>query len=115
MSLVYFKITGVEAKGVDATNDFTTDGYKFENSHDWSVSLKSIGVVGGPASYTLQVSNNGSTWYDYNSDSSNVVLEDSVDSDHMAFRFLRVVYTANGTSAGTLDVELGINNNLTGR
>jgi hypothetical protein len=112
MSLIYFKILGVEAKGVDATNDFTTDAYEFLNSHDWSVSLNESGLVGGPPVYTVEVSNNKTKWYEWDVLSTNTLIEDSVDAPYMSYKYMRIVYTASGTSAGTVDVELDTLNNI---
>ncbi len=114
MSLTHFKISGVDAKGVDATSNFTTDSYRFEISQDWSVSFKDNAVVGLPT-YTLEVSNNNATWYDLNVLSTNVKLEDSITSDFISYRYMRVVYTANAASAGTVDVELSTKNKTNAR
>lgn len=114
MSVIFFKISGADAVGVDATNDFTTDGYPFEISHDWSVSFKDNAVTGLPT-YTLQVSNNNSTWYNLNVLSTGVKFDDSITSDFISYRFMRVVYTANGASAGTVDVELSTKNKTNAR
>ncbi len=110
MSLTYFKIANVEAKLVDATNDVTTDAYLFDNSHGWAVSLNDIGLAGGPPTYTVEVSNNKTKWYDWDDLSTDVAIEDSPDSTYMSFKYMRVVYTANGTSAGTIDFELDLQN-----
>lgn len=112
MSLIYFKILGVEAKGVDATSDFTTDAYEFCYSHDWSVSLNELGLVGGPPTYTVEVSNNNTKWYDWDVLSTNAAIQDSVDAPYMSFKYMRIVYSANGTSSGTVDVELDTLNNI---
>lgn len=109
MSLVYFKISDVNTKAVDATNDFTTDKFRFEVSQNWSVSFKDNSVVGLPT-YTIEVSNNGSTWYELNVLSTDVKFDDSITSDFFSYRFMRVVYSANGASAGTVDLELSTKN-----
>lgn len=113
MSLIHFKIAGVPAIGVDATSDFTTDAYQFCNSHDWSVSLNDNGLAGNPPpTFTIEVSNNGVKWYDWDSLSTGVEIDDSPDADYMSYKYMRVVYSANGNSAGTVDVELDTLNNI---
>lgn len=112
MSLTYFKIGGVETKLVDATSDFTTDAYPFTHSHDWSVSLNDAGLVGGPPTFTVQVSNNKTKWYDWDALSTDTAIEDSPDAEYMSYKYMRIVYSANGTSAGTVDVELDLLNNI---
>jgi len=114
MSLIYFKILGVDAKGVDATNDFTTDAYEFCYSHDWSVSLNDVGlaVTGQDPTFTIEVSNNGVKWYDWDSLSTDTAIEDSPDADYMSYKYMRIVYSSNGATAGTVDVELDSLNNI---
>jgi len=112
MSVVYFKIAGVDAQGVDATNNFTTDAYEFCHSHDWSVSLNDVGLVGGPPTFTIEVSNNKTKWYDWDILSTDAAIVDSPDADYMSYKYMRIVYLANGTSAGTIDVELDTLNNI---
>lgn len=109
MSTVLFKISGAEAQGVDATNDVTTDAFKLGESYDWSVSLNDTGVTGGPPTYTIEVSNNSSKWYEFNQNSTDVALADSVTAEYFGFKYMRVIYSANGTTAGTVDFELSIN------
>lgn len=112
MSLIYFDIAGVPAKAVDATGDVTTDPYQFEHSHGWSVSLSESALVGGPPTYTVEVSNNLTKWYEWDSLSTDVALVDSPDATYMSYKYMRVVYTANGTTAGTIAFELDLQNNI---
>lgn len=112
MNVVNFNIGGVPAVSVDATSNFTTDGIKFPNSLSWSVTFKRNAIVGGTPVYTVEVSNNEITWYDYNNLSTDVSLEDSVADDSMSFTFMRIQYLASGVSSGTLDVELNINSGI---
>ena len=112
MSLNYFKIGGVPAKLVDATNDVTTDPYVFCHSHDWAVSLLDTGLVGGPPTFTIEVSSNNVKWYEWDVLSTNTAIEDSPDATYMSYKYMRVVYSANGTSAGTIDFELDLLNNI---
>jgi hypothetical protein len=109
MSVINFKIGGVPTKAVDATVDFTTDAYDFDYSHDWSTSISETGVVGSPT-YTIECSNDKVKWYEYNSASTAVALADAVADDRFSFSYMRLIYSANGTSAGTVDVELSLNN-----
>ena len=114
MSVVFFKIAGVNAEGVDATSDFTTDAFPTLISHDWSVSFNDNSVVGTPT-YTIEVSNNESTWYLLNVLSTNVKFDDSITSDFLSYKFMRVKYLAGGTSSGTVDLEFSIRNKTNAR
>lgn len=112
MSKVLLKIGGNPAVDVDATIDFTTDAYTFCNSHDWAISLTTVGLVGDPV-YTVQVSNDEITWYDYALEATNVAIIDSIAHDRMSFLHLRVKYLALTTTSGTVDVFLSFNNDTT--
>lgn len=114
MSVVLFKIGGVPAENVDATNDVTTDAFEMEISHDWSVSIKGNSVVGLPT-YTIEVSNNNSTWYNLNVLSTGVKFVDSITSDFLSYRYMRIVYAANGATGGTVDIELSTKNKTKAR
>lgn len=114
MSVVFFKILGSDAKNVDATSDATTDAYEMEISHDWSVSIKDNSVVGLPT-YTIEVSNNDSTWYNLNTLSNDVKFVDSIASDFISHRYMRIVYSANGSTSGTISIELSIKNKTNAR
>lgn len=110
MSVLFFKISGSNAQGTDATNDVTTDSFEFKSSHDWSVSIPGDSITGGPPTYTVEVSNDDSTWYDYNNSSTDIDVVDAVADHYFSFRYMRVNYSANGTSAGTVDMRLSIKN-----
>lgn len=114
MSVVLFKIGGIPAENVDATSDVTTDAFKFDISHDWSVSFKDNSVVGLPT-YTIEVSNNQSTWYNLHSLSNNVKFVDSITSDFLSYSFMRILYSANGATGGTVNIELSTKNKTKAR
>lgn len=110
MSVINFKIVGVPATAVDATSDFTTDAFEFESSHRWAVALSETGLVGAPT-FTVQVSSDKVKWYDWDALSTNVAIADSPDATYMSYRFMRVVYSANTASAGTINAMLDLTNN----
>ena len=98
----YFQWTG-EGQSHDAT--ITANSLALEScaNYTWSVTPVPSGIVGGPPTYTIEVSNDGVTWFEYSPLSTNVAIVDAVDDIHLAFTFMRIVHTANGTTAGTVD------------
>jgi hypothetical protein len=92
-----FKVGGDE--NIDLSLDQTTDSQSLCGSYQWSINATSGDVVGVPT-YTIEVSNDDSTWYEYNNDSTNVAFTDAVDDNHFAFKYIRLVITSNG-STGT--------------
>jgi len=114
MSVVNFKVSGSPAVAVDATSNFTTDPFDFKSSSDWAVALIETGLVGAPT-FSVEVSTNQTKWYEWDALSTNVAIDDSPDADYMSFAYMRIVYLANGASAGTIEVELSFNNDRTDR
>lgn len=107
MSFYYLKIGGTKTRNVDATLPFTTDAFEISKSASFSATLESTTIVGGTPTYTVQVSNGKKKWYEFSTSSTNVAVGNSIESSSFNFRFVRIVYTPNGVTAGTID--LGIN------
>jgi len=108
MSVLNFKIGGVETIAVDATSNFTTDNLNTESSDakSFSVTLSPSGITGTGATYTLQVSNEGDFWYDLDKDVDAITT--STRSNFIGYRFMRVVYTAGSVTAGLIKLQLGL-------
>lgn len=87
----------------DATVSETSEALESCANYTWSVAPNPIGVTGGNPKYTIEVSNNGTIWYEYNSLSTNVDIVDAVDDIHLAFTMMRIVYNGTGVSAGTIE------------
>jgi len=110
MSVINFRIADAKILAVDADTNFTSDEIRFDKSHDWSVTLVGTGIVGGPPTYTVEVSNDKTKWYDWDVSATDVALADSAGSDHLGYKYMRIVYTAGTTSAGTIAAQLGLFN-----
>lgn len=110
MSVIKFTVSDVDVIDRVATADFTTDSISFDNSHDWSVSFSSTGITGGPPTYTVEVSNDDSTWFPWSVASTDIGLGVSPNDNFMPYKHLRVVYENNVTTAGTVTLELNIAN-----
>jgi len=111
LSVVHFKIGGVETNNVPANSDFTTDAFEFVGTKDftWSITFEDLGIVGGSPVFDVWVSNNARFWYKWDLSTTNVnVKEDSAGSDHLGYRFMRIEYRAGGVAAGNVNLELGI-------
>jgi len=112
MSVINFKKAGVKIETEPANADFLSDGIKLDNSHDWSVTLVGSGIIGGPGTYTVQVSNDNSNWFDWDVTTTNVALADSAGNDHLGYAFIRFKYLKGTTTAGTIDAKLGLFNKI---
>jgi hypothetical protein len=90
----------------DATSDATSDALNVEYDHVWSVECEQTGVSGGSPTYTLEVCNDNASWKSYSTDVENITLDTGVDGNYFAWKYVRVNYTAGGTSAGTIEFTI---------
>lgn len=66
----------------------------------------SKGLTAGDPTYTIEVSNDNLTWFEYNNLSTDVSVNDAVDDNHLAWIYMRVVYDAKTETTGTVEFEL---------
>ena len=67
-----------------------------------AVSESSDNTSGGNPSYTIEVSNDGTTFTEYDSNSTGVDLEDAFADDIMPFAFMRIVFDSPAPTTGTV-------------
>ncbi|GAG46875.1 unnamed protein product [marine sediment metagenome] len=103
-------VSGTPVVGYDGTGDFTTDAFRLCFNHAWAFSVTDS-TTGGSPDYTIEVSNDDVQWYEYNSDSTNVSLDDGVDDTHMVWKYFRVVYDSTGVGSGTVTFWLSLKPN----
>lgn len=89
----------------DATVDETSEALESCQNYTWSITPILVGITGGTPEYTIEVSNDGVTWFEYNNASTNVSVEDAVDDTHLAFTKIRIVHDAKGASSGTVEYK----------
>lgn len=75
----------------------------------WNVSVDVSGLT-GEGKYTIQVSDDNVTWYNYAEEFKEVSTEDSVAHDDMEYLLIRVKYEVGSVSAGSVIFKL--NNKL---
>ena len=86
----------------DATITETSEALDSCFNYVWSLSPLISGITGTNPTYTVEVSNDGVNWYEYNNLSTNVDIIDAVDDNHLSFTKMRIVHDATGTSGGTV-------------
>jgi hypothetical protein len=86
----------------DASVTETSDALASCQNYKWSVTPNAQGITGASPDYTIEVSNDGIAWFEYNNLSSNVDVEDAVDDNHLTFTMMRIVHDGTGTSGGTV-------------
>lgn len=83
----------------------TSDPIQFLENYLWSVSPNAVGAAPtAGATYTVQASSDGNTWFDYSSLLTDVAIADSLDVEGFGFPLMRLVVTGGGT--GTVKFEL---------
>lgn len=110
MSTLKFTVSNLPVIDKDATIGFTTDTVEWVFSPDWSVSFTPVGVDGS-GTYTIEVSNDKIKWDKYDSNSTDVSIQNSFEWDYFGFRYIRVIYTPAGVTTGTISAFYTINNN----
>ncbi len=98
---IYFQFSDGQVH--DATLSETSIALEFCENYKWSVTPNAQGITGATPDYTIEVSNDGIAWFEYNNDSTNVSVFDAVDDIHLAFTMMRIVHDGTGTSGGTVE------------
>jgi len=102
---INFSVGGTPVVNYDGTSDFTTDTQEVCFNHVWSFQVED-NTTGGNPNYTIEVSNDGSTWTSYFNNAENIPLDESYEDNRLAFLYMRIVYNATGVSSGTVTFNL---------
>ena len=104
------RVSGVDQNETVATASFTSDAIEFKSNTYWNLNVWfdiAFSVTGQQPTVTIQVSN------DEDSESFNdlqgaieVDVPEVFFSEMSTWKFMRIVYTANGTTAGLKNFDL---------
>ena len=89
----------------DATVDETSSAIDTPNNFGWNVAPTSTGVS-GVAQYTVEVSQDGVTWFDYAVIFTNVANVDAVEDPFLTWEKMRINHKAGSSTAGTVKYTL---------
>ncbi len=92
----------------DVTLAENSDSQELTQNYIWSVQPILDSIVGTSPLYTIQVSTNDVDWVDYDTDSTDIDVVNSVDDDRMAFNYMRIVHTPNGVTSGDITYKLNL-------
>ena len=97
---------------------FTTDGTSHDvtvseasellescSNYVWNVSPSVTGLSGSPT-YTIEVSNDGTTWFEYATEFTGVDIDDAVEDTQLSFKYMRVNHIAGTSTAGVVTYTL---------
>jgi len=103
------EVAGTPVTAYDASVPFTTDAFAvnagFCFNSVWSF-ITVDNTTGGAPKYTLECSNDGTNWYEYNPASTNVSLGESLMDDKLPWVYFRIVYASGGGVTGTTSMEM---------
>lgn len=89
----------------DATVNETSDALVNCNNYVWNITPTNTGVVGIPT-YTVEVSDNGVSWFEYDLLFVDVSTVDAVEDTQLSFTMIRIVHKSGTASAGTVEYLL---------
>jgi hypothetical protein len=86
----------------DATIDAVSTSLVTIKNSAWSINPIVSGLSTDKPEYTIQVSNDNISWFDYNNNSNDVKIEDAVDDNHLSWVYIRISYDHKTESTGTV-------------
>jgi len=99
-----FKSGGTDAIAADA--DFQSDRIDISLNYVWVVTSKSSGIVGGPGTYSIEVSDDdGVNWETYPG-AGGIAIGTSFKADCLQWTSMRINYLKATTTAGTVTFPL---------
>jgi len=103
-----FEVLGVPVTNFDATSDFITDVITIDANWVWSFQSSVSGIVGGPPTLTIEVSIDGTNFFPYNINTTDVAIPGILFEDISPFEFIRINYSSNVTTAGTVTFDFTV-------
>jgi len=85
----------------DATVDETSTHIETPRNSGWNVAPSPIGVS-GTAQYTVEVSQDLVTWFDYATIFTNVIHNDAVEDPFSTWSYMRIAHKAGSATVGTV-------------
>lgn len=99
-----FVFSGVT--NVDVTSDATSAAIVLPENYIWSITPQVVVSITGSPTYTVQVSNNGTDWFDYTSDLTDAAITFSADVQGFGYQLMRIDFTSAGASDGEVEFLL---------
>lgn len=89
----------------DVTFSEASESLESHSNYVWNVSPSVVGLSGLPI-YTIEVSNDGTTWFEYATEFTNVAIDDAVEDTQLSFKYMRVNHVAGTSTVGTVTYTL---------
>jgi hypothetical protein len=108
------RVSGVDQDATSASSSFTSDAIEFSASGYWSLNVwfKSLSYSGTAPQVTIEVSNNSdSDSFVPLNNAENITVPELMYSSVSEWKYMRVVYKANGASTGSKYFDLIIGKN----
>lgn len=90
----------------DASVDETSESQQICYQYGWSITPIANVAGGGVPDYTVQVSDDNVTWFNFSPASTGVPLNIAVERSALNFLYIRIVYDAAVATTGTIQFDL---------
>jgi len=101
-----YKFTFGDGTAHDATVTEISQSWEVCFNYGWSLFVDQIGLTSSDATWTIEVSNDNSTFYNYKSNSVDIPIIDAYDDIHLSWTYMRINYDAKTETTGTVEFEI---------
>jgi len=79
--------------------------------YEWSVFVNQVGLTTSDSTWTIEVSNDNNTFYNYKTNSLNIPVIDAYDDTHFSWTYMRINYDSKTETSGTVEFEITLKSN----
>ncbi len=108
---IKYKFTFGDGTQHDATVSEVSVSQQICFPYEWSIFVDQVALTVNDSVWTIEVSNDNNTFYNYKSNSANIPIIDAYDDTHMAWTYIRINYDSKTESSGTVEFEITLKTN----
>ena len=90
----------------DASVSEISESWEVCFDYGWSLFVDQISLTSFDSTWTIEVSNDDNTFYNYKSNSIDIPIIDAYDDIHLSWTYMRINYNSNTESTGTVEFEI---------
>ncbi len=106
-----YKFEFTDGTAHDATISQVSESFQICFPYEWSVFVDQVGLTNSLGTWTIEVSNDDNTFYNYKSNSVDIPIMDAYDDIHMSWTYMRINYNAQTETSGTVEFEITLKTN----
>lgn len=100
-----FYISSTKAVSYSGASDFNTDSLNLSDFNGSYVLYLNSDHTTGTPTISMEVSNDGSSWFEYTGETTDIAIPIAISDDEFLPKYLRLAYTAN-SSDGDITFKL---------